>query len=137
MSDEEAAAFLEEMSTSRLFQRGSWAQIGICGIGNDYLVGDLGLLLAGDGKHAEIGVTLRRESHGTGVATRAVRLAIRLIFEFTDVEEVRGVTDDRNVSSKRLLARVGMHRVDSTRRTFRGEHCVEHTYAIRRGGDAG
>jgi RimJ/RimL family protein N-acetyltransferase len=131
-SDDEAAAFLAEMSTGALLQAGAWSQIGIAEPGDMTLIGDIGLLLANDGQHAEIGFTLRRVSQGRGVATFAVREAIDLVFEHTQAERVIGVTDARNQSSIRLLERVGMRKTGSSSAVFRGEPCIENIYAVSR-----
>ncbi len=96
------------------------------------LIGDIGLLLTHDGKHVEIGFTLRRQSQGQGVATVAVREAINLVFELTAAEQILGITDARNLSSIRLLQRVGMRKIKSANAVFRGEPCIEHTYAVSR-----
>ena len=125
------------MSTITLFQSGAWSQIGTCETESGVLVGDIGLFLSLDQKHAEIGFTLQRESQGKGIATTAVREAINLVFDCTEAEEVRAVTDARNLSSIRLLERVGMDRLKSTEALFRGEHCIEHIYAIARRERAG
>lgn len=132
MTDQEATSFLREMSTITLFQGGVWSQIGISETESGVLVGDIGLFLSIDQKHAEIGFTLQRESQGKGIATIAVREAINLVFECPEAKEVRAVTDARNLSSIRLLERAGMQRLKSTEALFRGEHCIEHTYAIAR-----
>ena len=42
------------------------------------LIGDIGLFLAADGRDAEIGITLRRQSQGRGMGTAAAREAISL-----------------------------------------------------------
>lgn len=131
-SDDEAVSFLEEMSTAALFQLGVWSQIGIAKSGDDTLIGDIGLLLAQDGTYAEIGFTLRRQSQGQGIATVAVREAINLVFELTEAERIVGITDARNLSSIRLLERVGMGKIESAGVVFRGEPCVEYTYALSR-----
>jgi RimJ/RimL family protein N-acetyltransferase len=131
-TDDEAKSFLSEMSTSELLQPGVWSQIGIAESGTLALVGDIGVLLASDGRQAEIGFTLRRQSQGRGIATTAVREAILLVFEHTRAERVLGITDSRNLPSMRLLERVGMHRTGSRSAMFRGEACVEHIYAVAR-----
>src|SRR5687767_8837014 len=106
-SDAEATSFLAKMSAVQLFQPGSWSQIAVASTSNPVLIGDIGLFLASDGHHAEIGFTLRRESQGRGIATTAVREAINLLFEHTNVGRVLGITDARNVPSIRALERVG------------------------------
>lgn len=130
--DSEAAAFLTEMSVAPLLQPGQWSQIAIAGSGDGRLIGDIGLFIAADGSYAEIGYTLCRQAQGQGLATLAVREAIRLVFDRTTVERVIAVTDDRNGPSIRLLERVGMRRIGSTEAVFRGEACLEHTYALAR-----
>jgi [ribosomal protein S5]-alanine N-acetyltransferase len=132
MSDEEASAFLSEMSTAPLFRPGSWTQIGIAEAVSQDLSGDIGLFLAADGRHAEIGFTLGRHAQGRGVATTAVREAIKLIFDCSCAERVLGITDARNSASVRLMARVGMERVESRSTVFRGEPCEEWVYAVAR-----
>lgn len=131
-SDHEAAAFIAQMDSASMLQPGVWSQIGIADTTNDELIGDIGLLLASDGQHAEIGFTLRRASHGRGYARAAVREAIRLVFDVTRAQRVLAVTDARNAPSIRLLERIGMTRVSSETTIFRDEPCVEHTYAIAR-----
>jgi RimJ/RimL family protein N-acetyltransferase len=136
-SDAEAVAFLSEMSGVALWQAGSWSQIAIAEAGGSNLLGDIGLFLAGDGREVEIGFTLRRESQGHGIATAAVREAIALVFEETRVERVVGITDARNLSSVRVLQRVGMNRVESRDAVVGDEPCVEHVYSIVRQHGAG
>ncbi|MBP6786285.1 MAG: GNAT family N-acetyltransferase [Candidatus Promineofilum sp.] len=132
VSDEEAAAFLAQAGAAPLLQPGEWAQIGIARPGDDTLLGDIGLFLASDGVYAEIGYTLSRAAQGQGLATRAVREAIALVFEHTPAERVIAITDDRNSPSIRLLERAGLHRIATDEALFRGEPCLEHTYAIAR-----
>jgi [ribosomal protein S5]-alanine N-acetyltransferase len=132
MSDDEAALFIAEMNTAELFREGVWSQIGIADAGDMVLVGDVGLLLTNGGRDVEIGFTLQRASQGRGFATNAVRDVIAFAFEHTQAERVVGITDARNLSSIRLLERVGMHKTALSRAVFRGEPCIELTYAVSR-----
>lgn len=129
--DDEAIAFLDKMSSTPLFPPGEWVQLGIAERQTNILIGDVGLCLACNAE-AEIGFTLRAQSHGLGFATEAVMEAIQLLFEHTEATSVMGITDARNTASIRLLERVGMHKVASASATIRGEACIEHTYAIAR-----
>lgn len=131
-ADDRATAFLAEMSEAPLFQPGQWVQIGIANDGDNRLIGDIGLFLAADGTCVEIGYSLGRSSQGKGLATLAVREAIRLAFSHTTTRRVIGITDARNQPSIRLLERVGMMRIGSNETMFRGEACVEYTNAIDR-----
>ncbi len=130
-SDAEAGAFLARMSAAELFEPGVWAQIGIADL-HGLLIGDIGLLLATDGQHAEIGITLRRESQGCGIGTAAAREAIDILFERTDAESVLGIADARNAQSIRLLQRVGMRMLESRSAVYRDEPCIDHVYAVTR-----
>lgn len=131
-TDDEASSFLTQMSIAELLQPGIWIQLGIADPASLTLIGDIGLLLAEDGRHVEIGFTLSRQSQGRGIATAAVREALNLVFEQTLAERVLGVTDSRNLRSIRLLERVAMRLVETRNTRFRGEDCIEHVYAIPR-----
>jgi ribosomal-protein-alanine N-acetyltransferase len=134
MPDEAARAFLAEMSEVALFRPGEWAQIGIALPDGAALIGDIGLHLAEDARHAEIGFTLSRSAQGRGLATAAVREALQLVFECSTAERVLGITDASNFASIALLKRVGMRALETRDAIFRGEACVEVVYALSRDG---
>jgi RimJ/RimL family protein N-acetyltransferase len=135
MSDADATAFLVRMSTAPLFCPGSWVQLGIGKSHSARLLGDIGLFLAGDGRHAEIGFTLARSAQGRGIAAAAVLEAMKLTFEYSAAERILGITDARNLPSVRLLERVGMEKVEARNAVFRGEPCIDYVYAVSRHGD--
>jgi len=132
LQDSDALAFLEEMATAPLFQRGQWVQIGIADARDGALIGDIGICTSADGESAEIGFTVCPQSQGRGHGTDAVGQAIRLLFECTAAARIVGVADSRNSASIRLLERVGMRRVATRHTVFNGEPCIEHTYAVSR-----
>lgn len=132
MSDAEAREFLGEMSSVPLFRPGKWLQLGIASPKDLSLLGDIGLYLAGDSRHAEIGFTLARSAQGHGFATAAAQEAIRMVFRLTPVERVLGITDARNHASVGVLERVGMRKESERAALFRGEMCVEYVYAMGR-----
>ncbi len=132
--DEQASAFLAEMSVAPFPNPGRWVQIGIAEPGGQRLLGDIGVFLDLDVTSAEIGFTLVRIAQGRGLATAAVRMVVDLIFECSTAERVIGITDARNLPSMRLLERVGMRRMETRRAVFRGDACVEHTYTVTRAG---
>lgn len=133
LSPAEAEAFLAAMNAIALFRPGTWTQLGLADAATDELLGDIGVRIADQATEAEIGFTLGRGRQGQGLATEAVRGALRLVFEQTRVTRIIGVTDARNLASIRLLLRVGMRHVSTTDTVFRGEPCVEQTYALPRG----
>ena len=132
-SDAEACAFLARMNTAELLQPGAWSQIGIAEPDSSILIGDIGLFLSADGRQAEIGITLRRQSHGRGIGTAAAREAINLVFERTNAERVLGIADARNIRSIRLLQRLGMRILESRDAISREEPCIDHIYSLSRG----
>ena len=133
MSTSEATAFLSDMSTAAFGQDGAWFQIGIAERSTDRLIGDLGVCLRrGEDRYAEIGFTLAADSQGQGLASEAVREALALLFEQTDIARVIAITDTRNDASIRLLQRVGMTLTETVSAVFRGEPCEEHVFVLRR-----
>jgi len=130
--DSEAIVFLNEMTSITLFQPQIWGQIGITEGINGPLIGDIGICLSADGRSADIGFTLSKPHHGKGLASEAVREAMAMLFEETDIERVIGITDSRNVASIRLLKRIGMKLHSTDKAMFRGEECDEHTYHFER-----
>jgi aminoglycoside 6'-N-acetyltransferase len=133
MSPGEGAAFLEHMRISAAFTLGEWLQLGIAERSTDHLIGDIGICLHGPAEaHAEIGFTLAPGAQGRGLGSEAVREALAMLFERTDIARVVAVTDARNVASVRLLQRVGMEPVETVHAVFRGEPCIELVHELRR-----
>lgn len=131
-SDTEAQSFLATMSTQPFLVPGAWTQSGIADPVTQTLIGDLGIFLDPTGHYAEIGLTLARPAQGRGVATAALREAIRRIFTSSQVERVLCVSDARNTASVRMLERAGMNRTATRDAVFRGEQCIEHVYTLQR-----
>ena len=134
VSDVEALGFLTEMSQAPLFAPGRWVQLGITEAKTDVLIGDIGLHLSDDGRKGEVGVTLHPAAQGRGLATAAVREALQVLFALTEVRQVLGTTDSRNLLSIRLLERLGFKYQESRNVIFREEPCSEHIYVLRRAG---
>jgi RimJ/RimL family protein N-acetyltransferase len=127
-TDQEALAFIEEMSSVVLFPSGTWVQLAVADRATDGLIGDIGVCVAANGMSAELGFTVSPQFHRRGLGTEAAREAVSLLFEHSSVIQVTCITDARNDPSVRLLERIGMRRVATAEAVFRGEPCVEHTY---------
>lgn len=132
MADAEALAFIQEAHQAPLFTPGHWLQLGIADAETDALVGDIGLYLSEDGNAGEVGFTLQPTSQGRGLATRAVDEALQLFFTTTRAARVFGITDERNLSSIRLLERAGFEFIESRQVVFRDEPCTERVYVLPR-----
>jgi len=131
-TDPQALAFIEEMSSIVLFPKGTWVQLAVADRATDGLIGDIGICVAPDGMSAELGFTVSPHFHGQGLGTEAVREAMSLLFDHSSVIEVVCITDARNIPAVRLLERIGMRRVATADNVFRGERCVEYTYAAHK-----
>lgn len=130
MHDEEALAFLAEMEAKPMFQRGQWVQLAIADPHTDMLVGDIGVYLSEDGQTGKVGYTLAPSAQGRGVATAAVREALRLFFAATSASLVLGITDTRNTRSIRLLERLGFKHRETQSVVFHGEECLEEVFEL-------
>jgi aminoglycoside 6'-N-acetyltransferase len=131
MTVDQARAFLEAAAGVVDPVAGDWIQLGIAEAASDLLIGDLGLFLDGDGRTAEIGFTLNRDEQGRGHATRAVLIAVGLVFAATASTGIRAVTDARNLASIGVLERAGFRFASQQQAVFKGEPCIEFVY--RRG----
>ncbi len=132
MSESEARSFLAAVQVAELLRPGHWCQIGIADRSTDGLIGDVGVCVAAHRGEAEIGFSMARHSQRKGLASEAVREAIRLVFEHANVGRVIGITDARNLPSIRLMERVGMRKVDEQETVFRDEPCTEYFFAVSR-----
>lgn len=132
MSDAQALSFLAEMASAMLFEPGQWVQLAIAEPESGLLVGDIGLQLSSDGQAGEVGFTLAPQAQGRGIASSAVREALRLFFAATDITRVWGITDARNMASVRLLERLGFSHNETRSTLFRGEACTERVYVLPR-----
>ena len=135
-TDIEAEGFLEVMSKTPLFASDDWTQLAIADAATDVLIGDVGVHIEKDASAAEIGFTLAPAAQGKGIASRAVRMTLDLLFQHTSVMRVLATTDARNERSIGLLERVGMRRIASREAMFRGEPCIEHIYVAERPANA-
>lgn len=133
MSDAHALSFLDEMNVATALAPGEWFQMGIADRRSNTLIGDIGVRISGDGLEAEIGFTLDRCHQGQGLAREAVGEVVALIFEVTDVRRVVAVTDARNDSARKLLSTLGMAHVGKQEAIFRGQPCLEDTFALTKG----
>jgi RimJ/RimL family protein N-acetyltransferase len=90
---------------------GAWYQVGIYLLAGGKLIGDCGFRVAKDDPaQAEIGITLAPEYQGQGYATEAARALLHYLLVTLGKHRVFGSVDPRNVSSLRLLERLGMRK---------------------------
>ncbi len=99
------------------------------------VVGGINVRFFYDGLIGELGWSLAPWVWGQGYATEAARAALDTVFtERQPLVRVRAMADERNVSSQRVMEKIGMTREGTLRqnRTTRGELIDEVWYGILR-----
>jgi RimJ/RimL family protein N-acetyltransferase len=130
-SRHEALSFIQEVQTAELGSLGEWFQIAIAHRHSNILLGDIGIQIYAEAPTTvEIGFTITPLEQNKGYATEAVTTLIEKLFEIERINKVIGITDIRNVASANLLRRLGMHLEKSDSVEFRGEICIEQTFAL-------
>lgn len=84
-----------------------WFQWAVEHADEGVLIGDVGVNLADNLRQAEVGYTLATARQGHGYATEAVRAVLDHAFHVLRLHRVSAECDARNVSSARLLQRLG------------------------------
>lgn len=112
---------------------GRWYQVGIFLRAGDKLIGDCGFRPAEhEPRQAEVGITLAPEFHGQGYATEALKALLDYLLITLAKHRVFGSVDPRNLSSLKLLERIGMrkeaHFVASL--WFKGEWVDDMVFAV-------
>jgi len=111
MSLDQARRFVREMADGNPDTPEEWFQFAIEELETGEHIGDLASHTHGDDPRiATIGITLRRESQGTGYATEALRLLLDYLLVDRRKHRIIGECDPRNAAVARLLERVGMRR---------------------------
>lgn len=103
-SDDDADAFLAEMTTADVWRPGHWFQLALEHDGE--LIGDVAFWPDPHRPEAEIGYSLHPDNHGRGFASEAVHALVGWLGEQGMTSVVAGC-DIENASSARLLERVG------------------------------
>lgn len=133
LSEDEAVAFIHEMSTTPIGIPGEWFQIAIALQSSNQLIGDIGIQVSEhDATTVEIGFTLHREEQGRGYAREAIQALLHSLFELENITKVTGITDSRNHPSINLLTRLGMNLASSEEVVFKHELCVEQTFELKK-----
>jgi aminoglycoside 6'-N-acetyltransferase len=131
VSLEEAAASVKGFATGDPLEPG-WFQYAIDLDG--VLIGDLGLKLHHNLMQADLGFTLAPAYQGKGYATEAVRGLLGHLFTERNLHRVSAECDARNISSARLLKRLGFHQEGLLRAAtwFKGEWTDDLVFGLLR-----
>jgi RimJ/RimL family protein N-acetyltransferase len=112
---------------------GQWLQVAIELASTGQMIGDLGFCIKReDERQAIIGYSLARPFWGQGYASEAVSCLLAYLFEELDLHRVVAECDVKNVSSWRLLERLGFRReAHFVENSFlKGAYGSEYQYAM-------
>lgn len=133
MSEEKCREFIREQTHSleNFGQDGHWTQIAIVRKDTKELIGDIGLCSLSTNKGlVTIGFTLAQKHQGRGFAIEAIQHLLCHLFSQTCYHSVKAITDQRNISSIRLLKRLGFQHTKTQHTVFKDEPCEEETYYL-------
>ena len=106
--EREAREFLVEQR--RRCEQGTELSLLVVGAESDALLGSVGARLDRENARAEIGYWVVREARGRGVASKAVVLLGRWLFEALDLARLQIHTETENLASQRVAERAGFTR---------------------------
>jgi RimJ/RimL family protein N-acetyltransferase len=131
---EKASIFIEEMQQVIPGSPGEWYQVAVELKSQEVLIGDVAFQVFASGRQADIGFTLARRWQGQGYAFEAVEQVLQYLFNTLELHRVQADCDTRNLSSVRLMERLGMRREAHTIESawYKGEWTDEYWYAILR-----
>lgn len=89
---------------------GNW---GIVPMGENQIIGWVGLLTVPELQETEVGYLLARPYWGKGYATEAARASIQFGFENFDLDHIIALVHLENVASRRVLEKCGMSYVEN------------------------
>lgn len=132
---EQGAEFIKVMQQVQPGTPGEWYQLAIELKAAKEIIGDCAFyLLTEDPQQAEIGFSLARPYQGQGYATEAVARLLDYLFQDLDLHRVRANCDVENVTSVRLMERLGMRREGHFVENlwFKGRWASEYWYGLLR-----
>ena len=130
----ESVADAEEfISKYNKMESGGWMQLAIRLKENSKLIGDCGMHFMDDQfKQIEIGFSLSPAFQGKGYATEAVACLLEYIFTKMKTHRVYGSCDPDNLSSIKLMERIGMRKEAHLKESiwFKGRWADDVIYAM-------
>jgi RimJ/RimL family protein N-acetyltransferase len=85
----------------------TWHQLVLVRIGDQALIGDIGIHFLEDDMEVEIGFTLDKKQQGKGYATEAVQGVIDYLFKKLNKKTIFASIDPKNSASIKLVERLG------------------------------
>ena len=134
--EEAGRRFIADLQDDTPSHAGKWYQIAIEAKAAGHLIGDCGVGRSQDGRQAEIGYTLMPTFQGKGLMTEAVSAILTYYFDTFHLHRVSASCDIDNLTSQKLLTRLGFRQEGTFVDRFYDERCEEwrseYGYAILR-----
>lgn len=110
-SIEETQDFVQNRVSPIINQPDTWFQLVILEQSSNRLIGDVGIhFIDEESQQVEIGCTLRKDSHGKGYATEALKMTISYLFDELAKHRIVTSIDPQNVASIALVERLGFRK---------------------------
>jgi len=108
--EQTATALETKLGQGRLDRAGQWLVLAVELQQTGRVIGEVLLKLASEqDRQGELGFVLARDAHGQGYASEAAHEMLRVGFESLRLHRITALCVDRNLSSAKLLTRLGMH----------------------------
>ena len=130
---DETYDFIRNRVSPIINQADTWFQLVIINQPTNRLIGDVGIhFMDEESQQIEIGCTLRKDCHGQGYATEALKSTITYLFEELEKHRIVTSIDPQNLSSIALVERLGFRKEAHFRESIfiNGEWVDDLVYAL-------
>jgi len=108
---DETTDFIRNRVSPTINQPDTWFQLVIVEQSSNRIIGDVGIhFMDEESRQVEIGCTLRKDCHGNGYATEALKVIITYLFEELTKHRVVTSIDPQNLASIALVERLGFRK---------------------------
>ncbi len=134
-SVEETMDFVQQKVASVINQPHTWFQMVILESASHRIIGDVGIHFQdADNQQVELGCTLRKDCHGNGYATEALKVIITYLFDTLNKHRIVTSIDPQNSASIALVERLGFRKEAHFRESIflNGQWVDDLVYAVLR-----
>ncbi|MEE6452719.1 GNAT family protein [Gottfriedia acidiceleris] len=129
---EQATKFIEKQKSAIMNIPDSWVQVAIENKMDGQLIGDIGVhTLSNPKNQAEVGFTLEPMYQNKGYAFEALKGIIDYLFNVLNKEKINAIAVEQNVSSIKLLKKLGFHEMKMIENSFfKGQYVTEFMFGL-------
>jgi len=130
---DETLDFVQNKVSPIINQVDTWFQLVIIEQSTNRVIGDMGIhFIDEENQQVEIGCTLRKDCHGKGYATEALKLTITYLFDELAKHRIVTSIDPQNLASIALVERLGFRKEAHFRESIylKGQWVDDLVYAV-------